>query len=141
MTGRQLTFPKFDDKMQMDLTNCPRCHCGFYSTAPVLNICCPFCGYSFIKTDHSEKRLECRKPIQKECVLANGFGMITVSAVDISEKGLGLVINGKVPFKKSDKLIASLDIRASWCHVMWVKALNETTFKVGLKFFQASLHH
>ncbi len=97
-----------------------------------------FYGYSFMKTDHSDRRLENRKPIEKECVLTNGFGWIITSAVDMSEKGLGLLINGTVPFIKSDKLIASLDVKASWCHVMWVRALNEGSSKAGLKFYQAS---
>ncbi len=120
-------------------TNCPRCQSGFYTTSPELKTYCPFCGHSFMKTDYTEKRLEPRKTIEKECVLSNGFGMMTARAVDISEKGLGLVINGTVPFKKFDKLIASLDIKSSWCQVMWIRALNETSSKAGLKFYHASL--
>ncbi len=123
----------------MNLTNCFRCNSGFYTIAPDHKTCCPFCGYSFMKTDQSEKRLENRKLIEKACVVANGFGMMTVNAVDISEKGLGLFINGKVPFKKSDKLIASLEIGASWYQVKWVRTLNETSSKAGLKFYHASL--
>ncbi len=122
----------------MNPTNCARCNRGFYVIASESKICCPFCGYSFMKTDKSEKRLENRKLIKKACVLANGFGMITASAVDISEKGLGLVINGKAPFKKSDKLIASLEAGASWYRVKWIKTFNDNSSKAGLEFYQTS---
>ncbi len=127
--------------MQMNLTNCSRCNSGFYTTSPEPNTCCPFCGYSFMKTDQHEKRLEYRKPIEKKCALVNGFGMITASTVDISEKGLGLVIDGKVSLKKSDKLVASLEVGASWYQVKWIRALNDTSSQAGLKFFPASFHH
>ncbi len=69
--------------MQMTLTNCSRCKSGFYTTASVRNTCCPFCGYSFMKTDQSEKRLESRKLIKK--YLCAGKCMMTASAVDIYE--------------------------------------------------------
>ncbi len=125
--------------MQMNPTNCPRCQREFYTTSLEPNICCPFCEYSFIKTDYTEKRLEDRKLIEKKCVLSNGFGMITARAIDISEKGLGLVINGKVPFKKSDKLVVSLADETSWYQVKWLIALNGRSSKAGLKFLSPSL--
>ncbi len=93
--------------------------------------------YPLIK-ELSEKRLENRKLTKKACVLTNGFGMMTASVINISEKGLGLIINGKVPFKKSDKLTASLEAGASWYRVKWIKTFNDNSSKAGLEFYQSS---
>lgn len=118
----------------MKHTECPRCKSDFYISVPESKIFCPFCGYSFVQNELLNRREAVRKVVQKECILSNGFGRIITQIVDISSTGLGVIIDGAIPFDKADKLHTFTDIEESLAQVIWIKSLNDITSRAGLKF-------
>ena len=81
-------------------------------------------------------RIEERTSFQQDCILSNGFGKIKCKTVDVSRVGVGVLINGPIPFQNADILsvyIKSLSHR-SLANIQWIKQddnIKET--RVGLK--------
>ena len=84
--------------------------------------------------DRTDKRL----PFQQDCILSNGFGEIKCKTVDVSNIGVGVLINGTVPFKNGDSLLVDIEsiFYRSLANIQWIKEdVNNKSVKVGLKFY------
>jgi len=81
-------------------------------------------------------RTEERTPFQQDCILSNEFGKIKCKTVDVSRMGVGVLINGPIPFQNADILsvyIKSLRHR-SLANIQWTKQdVNIKATRVGLK--------
>ncbi len=84
-------------------------------------------------------RTEERRPLQKECILVNEFGLIEAQTVDISKMGLGLKTDSTLPFKfkngELDVFILRMDFPPA--KLMWTKKDINNTTRLGLKFLIA----
>ncbi len=88
----------------------------------------------------SNKRTYTRHPYQIECILSNGFGDIKSQTVDVSILGLGVLVNGTIPFENGDILKVYISVYSmdqhSQAEVRWInKEVNSNSSRVGLKLF------
>lgn len=114
---------------------CPRCQSNFYTASSANNADCPFCGF-FIKSVAAMRRHEERSLVQRNCCLLAGDLMIPAETVDLSSRGVGVRISGKVPFKKDDTLNVvvkdfDMDLKA---RVVWIENCEDSSVKTGLMF-------
>jgi len=81
-------------------------------------------------------RAEQRLPFQQDCILSNEFGWIECKTVDLSRMGVGVLINGTIPFKNTDILTINIKSlrHSSLANVQWTKqGVNSKETRVGLK--------
>lgn len=87
-------------------------------------------------------RIDERKPFQKECILANQFGLIKTLSIDFSKIGLGVGTNKTVPFKNGCVLaifIPSMD-KLFQAKLIWTKKdVENNATRLGLKL-SSGLH-
>ncbi len=53
---------------------------------------------------NQNNRTDKRIPFRLDCILSNGFGMIKCKTVDASSMGMGVLINGTIPFQNRNTL-------------------------------------
>lgn len=120
----------------MNSTNCHRCKSSFYTAIEIDNISCPFCGYSFGKIE-LENRKEKREVLIKDCILKNGFGMISAKTIDVSKAGVGVKVEkGFLPFSINDNIyidITDLEVY-SRAQIVWKKKISDEISWAGLRF-------
>jgi hypothetical protein len=117
-------------------TICPRCQSKFYITVSELGLSCPFCGFFFKLADAPSKRQQRRAAVEKNCDLAKDDLSISGQTVDISKSGVGITIMEPVVLDKGDNLhvvVRDFEIDSN-AQVIWVKKLNNTKARAGLKF-------
>lgn len=82
------------------------------------------------------KRIDERKPFQKECILASQFASINMLTVDMSKVGLGLGTNKTVPFKNGCVLAVSIPSMDKFfqAKLIWTKKdVENNATRLGLK--------
>ncbi len=80
-------------------------------------------------------RTEERRPLQKECVLVNEFGLIEAQTVDISRRGLSVKTDSTLPFKNGCELGVLIQrMELPQAKLMWTKNDFNNTTRLGLKF-------
>ncbi len=80
--------------------------------------------------NNPEKRVYARQSCQNECVLLDKIGRISSQIIDVSKKGVGVLVREQIPYKKGDTLHASikvLDYYYSHAEVSWIKKDNGST--------------
>lgn len=132
----------------MNITQCQRCSSKFYISIPDSNACCPFCGYSLPSFELTEKRTTKREAERriyvKNCIVENGFGILSAKTLDISQSGVGLNILKEssitaltpLPFSKDDKLsvnIKDIGMKKN-AMVVWVNKHTDYSIRAGMRF-------
>ncbi|GMT42993.1 MAG: hypothetical protein IEMM0002_1404 [bacterium] len=120
----------------MNNLKCPRCRSEFYSAISSQDTAtCPYCGFFFNVLDQHRRR-EARNKIERECVLSRGDLRVTAHTLDISKCGIGLQMDGWIPFERNDSLhvvVKGFDIDSDGL-VVWVTRSNGSGSKAGLRF-------
>lgn len=114
---------------------CPQCQSEFYSAISRQDIACPFCGF-FFKIVEQDYRSEVRSTMQRNCTISSGGQNITAKTIDISMNGMGIRLQGTVPFEKDDiirALVKDFDINSE-AQIVWLKKYNSSGAKAGLRF-------
>jgi len=82
-----------------------------------------------------DNRTEERRPLQKECILVNEFGLIEAQTVDISGMGLRVKTDSTLPFKNGCELGVLIQrMELPQAKLMWTKKDFNNTTRLGLKF-------
>ncbi len=112
---------------------CPKCNKDSYSADVESYRPCPYCGYVFSGKYGPDKRSANRMERKIPFVFPYQGQSLKASAVDFSEKGIGIKIFGEPPIAVGDTIdlsIGDLQIKAK---VVWVKhKSDESMVMAGL---------
>ena len=114
---------------------CKRCGFEFYTASPESIRKCPYCGFDF-QSGSPIRRKDERAEIKKNCVLVKGALRLDATATDISQNGVGIMVNKEAPLSINDTIhviIEDLDID-SLARVVWIRKDKETKTETGLAF-------
>jgi len=86
--------------------------------------------------NRTDKRNRTRLHYSFKGYLFNEFFGIKLKTVDVSKMGLGVLVNGTVPFENGDKLFVHIKNRFSPIQVRWTeKVVTYNATRLGLKLF------
>lgn len=119
----------------MNTIKCPRCSVNFYTAAHEKPMNCPTCSYE-VKIQEMLKRIVERREVNHVCeVLLNEGIVARATAVDLSERGIGIKMTGQLPFEKDDtvKLLLEGQGAGKTARVVWKKNFYGVS-RAGFRF-------
>ena len=122
----------------MNVRTCPICQNKFYTAVGGgEHMACPFCGLQ-LKTDKFIQREEKRNKIRKECSIVRGGTAVSAQTVDISDKGVGvMMMNSTISFAPDETVKVTINDLQVDAKVAWFVRLDDLITRAGLKFHQA----
>jgi len=121
-------------KCLMNKIECLRCDNSFFTAARDVQVPCPYCGF-VANSFFSNRRLLEREIIQKGCDILKGEVRIPVKTIDVSKTGVGIKMNGYLPFEEDETVrvqINDLDITRE-ARVVWTRRFYGIS-RAGLRF-------
>jgi DNA-directed RNA polymerase subunit RPC12/RpoP len=107
---------------------CPKCQKNSYSSAEEFFLACPYCGFKFSGKYGPDRRREERVRRENPFDLVYQEQTFKASTIDLSEKGLSIMILNNPPVSVGDIIglvIGDLHVSAK---VMWVNKLPDKSF-------------
>jgi len=114
---------------------CKRCGSEFYTASPDSIRKCPYCSFD-LQSGTPVRRTEERAEIKKNCVVVKDAVKFEATATDISQKGVGIMINDMAELSIDDKIhviIEDLDID-SVARVVWIRQAEDSRTETGVVF-------